>query len=360
MRAFRQIGLYDEYSLRHYGADYEFSRRALAAGFALYVDKASMLYVRERESGLHLSVGTRDLTALVQSLWSIKSANDLRLRWRFARRACPRRWQPAYIPCDNARVIAGSLRRHWARRGRRSTRMTGPERHYEGPAGRSYYAWQRRMGLAGGHLEARKFSSSIRPCDTVLDFGCGSGAMLLSLDCARRIGVDINPAARLEAASHGVETYPTLGEIPTSAVDVVVSNHALEHVPSPYDVICQLLRVLVPGGRLVICVPFDDWRTQRAYDSRDVNHHLYTWSPLLIGNLLCDVGFDVVSSAVLTHAWPPKWEWLDAHLPDRAFDCACGVWARIRRRRQVVVHATRPAAARALEDEPGGQQVWPR
>lgn len=157
--------------------------------------------------------------------------------------------------------------------------MKSTVKPYEGLAGQSYYAWQRRMGLMGGHLEARKFASSVESHDTVLDFGCGSGAMLRWLTCARRVGIDINPAARLEAAAGGVEVYARLAEVPPSSIDVVVSNHALEHVLSPYDVLCQLLRVLVPGGRLVICVPFDDWRTQRIYDPRDINHHLFTWTP---------------------------------------------------------------------------------
>lgn len=184
--------------------------------------------------------------------------------------------------------------------------MKATAKHYEGLEGHAYYAWQRRVGLMGGHLEARKFSSSIESHDTVLDFGCGSGAMLRSLTCARRVGIDINPAARSEAAANGVEVYASLAEVPSSSIDVVVSNHALEHALSPYEVLCELLRVLIPGGRLVICVPFDDWRTQRVYDPRDSNHHLYTWSPLLIANLLCEAGFEVESGAILTHACPGR------------------------------------------------------
>lgn len=198
------------------------------------------------------------------------------------------------------------------------------------------------MGLSGGHLEARKFSSSILSTDTVLDFGCGTGTMLLSLDCARRVGVEINPAAQAEAAAAGIEIYASLADVPPRSIDVVVSNHALEHVLSPYDELRRLLHVLVPGGRLVICLPFDDWRTQRTYLPNDINHHLYTWSPQLIGNLLCDAGFEVRSTLMLTHAWPPGWVWLDAHLPSSVFDSACAWWARVRRRRQVVVYATRP------------------
>lgn len=125
IRVFKRVGIYDQRRLRHYAADYELSRRALAAGFPLYVDKTSILYVHERESGLHSAVGDRDLRALARSFWGIGSATDLRLRWRFARRACPRRWQPTYIPCDYARVLVGSLRRHLTNTGCEDPRREG-------------------------------------------------------------------------------------------------------------------------------------------------------------------------------------------------------------------------------------------
>jgi SAM-dependent methyltransferase len=220
--------------------------------------------------------------------------------------------------------------------------VTDALKHYQGVSGEAYYAWQRQYGPAGGHIEARKFSGSIGPDDAVLDFGCGGGAMLKSLDCGRRIGVDINAAARREAAVAGVEVHASLSEIPPSSIDVVVSNHALEHVPEPFSVCCQLRDVLVPGGRLILCLPFDDWRGQRSYHPGDINHHLYTWNPLLIGHLLSDAGFEVASSAMLSRAWPPMWEWLDAHLSNASFDFACAVWARLRHRRQVIAYAWKP------------------
>jgi SAM-dependent methyltransferase len=202
---------------------------------------------------------------------------------------------------------------------------SGPGR-YQGASGEVYFAWQKRTGKG----------------DVVLDFGCGSGATLLSLACGRRIGVDINPAARREAASEGIEVHESIAEIPQSSVDVVISNHALEHVSDPFNVCCGLLALLVPGGRLVMCLPFDDWRTQRSFRIDDRDHHLYTWTPQLIGNVLTDAGFEVVSSKVQTHAWPPGWEWLDTHLSNASFDRLCAVWSRLRRRRQVIVHARRP------------------
>ena len=220
--------------------------------------------------------------------------------------------------------------------------MTDTLEHYQGASGEAYFAWQKRMGLPGGRIEARKFSGSIKPEDTVLDFGCGTGSMLNALECARRVGVDINASARREAASAGVEVHASLTEIQPSSIDVVVSNHALEHVTDPFGVCGQLRDVLVPRGRLIICLPFDDWRTERSHRPGDINHHLFTWSPLLIGNLLTDTGFVVTSSAVLSRAWPPMWEWLDAHLSNEAFDLVCAVWSRLRYRRQVIVHAWKP------------------
>ena len=112
VRAFRRAGPYDQARLKHYAADYEFSRRALRAGFALFVDWACPLYVHEHETGIHASVGASGVHGLLRSFWNIRSANDFRTRFRFAVSACPRWALPLYIPMDYARVTVGSIRRY--------------------------------------------------------------------------------------------------------------------------------------------------------------------------------------------------------------------------------------------------------
>ena len=228
-------------------------------------------------------------------------------------------------------------------------RMDSTVEHYTGVAGERYFARQRRLGEAGYRIEARKFAPHIRPTDSVLDFGCGSGAMVQALECARRLGVEINPAARARAAAAGVEVVPGLAAVPTGSVDVVVSNHALEHVPAPLSVCVEFLRVLRPGGRVVVCVPFDDWRRQRSHRADDANHHLYTWTPLLLGNLLSDAGLEVLGCAVLSQAWPPGWRWLDAHVPPRAFALLCAAWAHLSLQHQVLGLARRSLEGVARE-----------
>lgn len=110
--AFLRTGPYWQQGLRHYAADYELSRRAQRAGFDLFVDWASPIYVRETETGSHASVGAHGVGGLCRSFWDIRSANDFRVRWRFAVAACPRWALLSYVPCDYARVVVGSVRRY--------------------------------------------------------------------------------------------------------------------------------------------------------------------------------------------------------------------------------------------------------
>jgi SAM-dependent methyltransferase len=125
--------------------------------------------------------------------------------------------------------------------------------------------------------------------------------------------------------------------------DVVISNHALEHTLAPLAELRELRRILKPGGRLVLWLPVDDWRSQRR-PGEDVNHHLYTWTPLLLRNLLDEAGFEVRECRVVTHAWPRFHEFLFSRLPRPAFDVLARLWAVLRRRRQVMALAERPSA----------------
>ena len=108
LSAFREVGLFDASNLPHYGADYEFSRRAARAGFRLLVSYDAMLGVQPTQTGLHAS---RGLWAFFAGFVARRSANELGHRWRFAKLACPR-W--AYVPfvvCDTIRVVVGGFRR---------------------------------------------------------------------------------------------------------------------------------------------------------------------------------------------------------------------------------------------------------
>lgn len=214
----------------------------------------------------------------------------------------------------------------------------GTSDHYLDAKGESYFKWQGQLGSIGAQIESHKFRHLIRSTDTVLDFGCGGGFVLQALDCARRIGVEINPAARQHAITSGNECYADLKDVPDQVADVVISNHALEHVPYPIEALKQFRKKLKPSGTLALCVPIEDWRNHKHYNPNDIDHHLYTWTIQLLGNCLYEADFKVHerSISVMTHAWPRYYDFLYQNLPLGLFNLLCYGQAIIRKRRQLL------------------------
>jgi SAM-dependent methyltransferase len=219
-------------------------------------------------------------------------------------------------------------------------------RHYRGDLGEAYFDWQRRGDDLNAQIERVKFAEHVGSGDTVVDFGCGSAAVVASLPARERIGIEPNPPARRAGEGRGVRMVASTRELDDGIADVVISNHALEHTLAPLDELRELHRVLRPGGRLVLWLPLDDWRMHRRV-REDENHHLYTWTPLLLRNLLDEAGFEVRECRVVTHAWPRFHQRLFRLLPRRVFDVLARAWAVFRRRRQVMALAERRSRSAA-------------
>jgi SAM-dependent methyltransferase len=216
-------------------------------------------------------------------------------------------------------------------------------RHYRGELGEEYFGWQGSRADLEAAIERTKFAPHVSDTDTVVDFGCGAGALLATLPAGERFGIEPNPPARRAGESRGLRVVAATSELDDAMADVVISNHALEHTLAPLDELRELRRILKPGGRLVLWLPLDDWRAQRQPREDDVNHHLYTWTPLLLHNLLEEAGFAVHECRVVTHAWPRYYAVLFRRLPRGAFDVLARAWAVLRRRRQVMALAERPS-----------------
>jgi SAM-dependent methyltransferase len=214
--------------------------------------------------------------------------------------------------------------------------------HYTGDAGVHYFEWQRDIGRLGGRLNLFKFESYISDSAAVCDFGCGGGYLLERLPGCEKVGVEVSAEARRDATSRGVRTVASADELPDGHFDVIVSNHALEHTARPLDELIRLRRKLKVGGRMVFCLPVDDWRAQRTYRPDDINHHLYTWSPQLAGNLFTDAGLAVRSVRVLCHAWSPK-AWRLFGWNEAVFRVVCFVNSIVKRRYQILLVAERTA-----------------
>jgi len=214
----------------------------------------------------------------------------------------------------------------------------GASDRYQDAKGDEYLAHQKKCA-PGASLEARKFSPHIKSSDRVLDFGCGGGWILHDIDCAERVGVELNEAAHGFCRENGVRVYRTLQEVEESHFDVAISNHCLEHVPCPVEALRGLHHRIRRGGKLILVLPLDDWRVQKDFAGNDIDHHLHTWTPRLLANTLSEAGFLIQGIDVLSLAWPPGWQSLMKVLPSPAFDALCYLMAIWKRRRQLVAIA---------------------
>ena len=96
---------------------------------------------------------------------------------------------------------------------------------------------------------------------SICDLGCGNGELLLNLDNEKYdlYGADLSDKRVSRLVSHGINAVSSRVEkIPFDdrTMDVVSCLECLEHVFDPTMVLKEIERVLKPGGRLLISVPY--------------------------------------------------------------------------------------------------------
>lgn len=191
-----------------------------------------------------------------------------------------------------------------------------------------YFDWQSQIGAFGGTANKIKFESFVKPSDFVIDFGAGGGFLIEKIQCTKKIGVEINPTARASAEKRGLKMVANLDEIEDATVDVAISNHALEHTDSPVEILKTIHKKLKPGGKAIFVVPCE--AITYEYFKDDINFHLYTWSPMCLGNLFTRAGFEVLESKAYRHRWPPYFQQIQKLVGWSLFHIICRVWSRLR------------------------------
>jgi len=123
--------------------------------------------------------------------------------------------------------------------------------------GEPSYVWragqERRLAMfrqaAGQRIEGK-----------ILEDGCGVGSYLKRLDeqAALAVGLEVEYDRAREAHSKGPAVVGGVGEFlpfPPETFDLLLSHEVLEHVQDDRQAVMEIIRVLKPGGRLILFVP---------------------------------------------------------------------------------------------------------
>lgn len=201
------------------------------------------------------------------------------------------------------------------------------EKHYD----RKYFEWQKHIGIFGAKANKIKFHELIYDNLKVLDFGCGGGYLLNEFNFKiEKYGVEINDIARNTAIQNGLKCYKYSKELPSDYFDLIISNNALEHCENPFLELKELHRSLKLNGKICIVVPLDSLNYK--YKSNDIDFHLYSWSPMNLGNILKANNFDIISSKPFIHKWFPHYYKVKKIIPWWLFHFLCYIYGRLNKK----------------------------
>lgn len=136
------------------------------------------------------------------------------------------------------------------------------------------------------HIRTVYFKEDIRPClhqhldfsgKIVADIGCGTGFIALEAAQSARYVLALDQSTNMlkELAKRQIANIIPLQSsldqlvLTDESVDIVTINMALHHAENPLQTIQEALRVLVPGGQLMISDPMEhqaQWAREEMHD----------------------------------------------------------------------------------------------
>lgn len=151
------------------------------------------------------------------------------------------------------------------------------------------------LALRISNSNVRKHAPQMR--GTVYDLGCGTRPYeqdILSF-ADRYIGVDWSNSPHELKADVAADLNEPL-PIPDGVADTVVSFQVLEHLREPKMMLKEAYRIMKPGGRIFIAVPFQ-WRIHES------PHDYFRYTRFGLKYLMESVGFVDVEVAETTGFW---------------------------------------------------------
>jgi 2-polyprenyl-3-methyl-5-hydroxy-6-metoxy-1,4-benzoquinol methylase len=174
----------------------------------------------------------------------------------------------------------------------------------------------------------------------VLDLGCGSGDWLLSMrELGWQVaGIEFDENAATIGRQRGLEVLNGSLEqfwLADESFDAITLNHVVEHLPDPIGTLRECLRILRPGGKIVIFTPNGSSLSHCIYDQfwrgLEPPRHLHIFSLDSLRRALQSAGFLEVSVApwiatsivheshLLWRGWHGSFSDARARLPTRLY-----------------------------------------
>lgn len=158
------------------------------------------------------------------------------------------------------------------------------------------------------HLRRLDGLLPITPSETVLEVGCGRGHLTKRL--AERgvdiVGVDANPNVLDLAETDRVRTMRAEElAFEDASFDVILSVHAIEHIPPLDRALAEMARVLRPGGKAVLVYPAEPIRGLYAVATSIILHgspwkarevHCHKLWPAKLRAMMTPLGMDETHS----------------------------------------------------------------
>lgn len=122
----------------------------------------------------------------------------------------------------------------------------------------------------------------------LLDFGCGRKPYRDLFNVDEYIGVDMSSTGH-DHSNSMADVYYDGRSLPfgNDSFDSVFSSEVLEHVFNPDEILPEINRVLKPGGKILLTVPF-------CWNEHEVPYDYARYSSFGISHLLQEHGFKII------------------------------------------------------------------
>ena len=164
--------------------------------------------------------------------------------------------------------------------------------------------WRRQEKYWRAKGDSMFLGSGVSGLNHLLDVGCGKGDFMNRM---RRQGWKVEglevDADAVEYARSTSDLSVHLGSLedirfPDNTFDVITSNHVIEHVHDPISLIRECLRILKPGGRLVLATPnmesFGHQIFEKDWSHLDPPRHLRLFTKKTLRECAARAGFQSI------------------------------------------------------------------